>query len=75
MRWVFAAALASGFSLLLALLLVGLNSRMRITASGLIGFGIAGLSAAYAGWPVAVAVVVAIAAAGFLGWYAASEEP
>lgn len=74
MRWLFAAALASGFSLLLALLLFGSSVRFRTAAAGLIAFGIAGLSAAFAGWPAGLAVGAAIVAALFFGFYAASEE-
>ncbi len=75
MRWVFAASLAIGFAMLIVALLTDLNDRrMRSVVSAMTAFGIAGLSAAFAGWPMPVAIVVAVGAAGFFGWYATVED-
>lgn len=75
MRWVFAASLAIGFALLVIVLLADLNNRrMRIVVAALVAFGIGGLSAAYAGWPAAAAVLAALVASGVLGWYATVED-
>lgn len=75
MRWVYASSLAIGFALLMVVLLADLNSRrMRIVVSVLTAFGIAGLSAAFAGWPLVASAAAALAAAGFFGWYATVED-
>ncbi|MDH3607069.1 MAG: hypothetical protein OER12_08730 [Acidimicrobiia bacterium] len=49
----------------------GLNGR-RVVA-GVLGFGMAGLSAAYAGWPIALAIGAAVAGALAAGLLAASR--
>ena len=74
MRIVFGVGLGLGVCLLLALVIVGLPARARVVAAGMSAFGIAGLSAAYAGWPMVFATMAAVVAAGIFGWYAASEE-
>lgn len=74
MRWVFGAGLLAGVALLLTTLAFGLNARMRIAASSMSAFGIAGMSAAYAGWPLVATVAASLTAAGFFGWYARAED-
>lgn len=43
----------------------------RPMIGGLVGFGMAGLSASFAGWPTWAAALAALAGAGAAGWYAA----
>ncbi len=47
------------------------GTRGRQVVAALVGFGIAGLSSAYAGWPAAGTVAAAVAAAAGAAWYAA----
>lgn len=81
MTWVYAVALAVGVLGLLSWILVqGLRSEpsegssMEIGIATLVGFGLGGMSAKFAGWPVAAHVLASLvagaAAAAYTYWLA-----
>lgn len=51
--------------------------RLKFFVAGLVGFGMAGLSSSYAGWPTGMSVVAAVAGAVASAWYAhrVDDEP
>jgi hypothetical protein len=73
MRGVYGAALVLGMAALIAWIVAPARSgdrRIRTGIGSLVGLGMAGLSASYAGWPGWVSAVVAATAAVLGGWWA-----
>jgi multisubunit Na+/H+ antiporter MnhB subunit len=78
MRWVFALSLILGMLALILWAMVqgkqrsrpgrGVNAARAIAAA--VAFGMGGLSAAYAGWSLWVATLVAAGVAALAAWYA-----
>jgi hypothetical protein len=74
-RLLFGVSLGAGVVALLVVLTAGRAERLRLPSAIATAFGIAGLSAAYAGWPTPLVLAAAVVAAAVFGWYAGLERP